>query len=150
MYMKINWGTGLVIGMILFIAFILFMVITMSTDEKYSYDLVTEEYYKKELAYQEEIDAEENLSDFSEKITGTKVANGWQISFPEEIETSKVEGTVFLYRPSNKQLDFDLPIELSGSNLLIPDERLLDGRWNITIDWKYDSKKYLYKASISY
>ncbi|MBZ0328040.1 MAG: FixH family protein [Altibacter sp.] len=148
--MKINWGTGLVIGMILFIGFILFMVITMSTDEKYSYDLVTEEYYKKELAYQEEIDAEENLSDFSEKITGTKVANGWQISFPEEIETSKVEGTVFLYRPSNKQLDFDLPIELSGSNLLIPDERLLDGRWNITIDWKYDSKKYLYKASISY
>lgn len=150
MDMKINWGTGLVIGMILFIGFILFMVITMSTDEKYSYDLVTEEYYKKELAYQEEIDAEENLSDFSEKITGTKVANGWQISFPEEIETSKVEGTVFLYRPSNKQLDFDLPIELSGSNLLIPDERLLDGRWNITIDWKYDSKKYLYKASISY
>ena len=126
------------------------MVIKMSTNEKFSHDLVTEEYYKKELAYQEEIDAEENLNDFSEEIKGIKVTNGWQITFPEEIDASQIEGTVFLYRPSNKQLDFDLPIEVSGSNLLIPDERLLDGRWNITMDWKYNAKKYLYKASISY
>jgi len=148
--MKINWGTGLVIGMALFIGFILFMVIKMSTNENFSHDLVTEEYYKKELIYQEEIDAEENLNDFSEKILGKRVANGWQLTFPEEIDISKIEGTVFLYRPSNKQLDFDVPIELSGSNLLIPDKRLLDGRWNITMDWTYKNKNYLYKASISY
>ncbi len=148
--MKINWGTGLVIGMILFIGFIMFFVIKMSTNKDFNHDLVTEEYYKKELAYQEEIDAEENLKDFSESITGEKVAEGWLLKFPEEINPSKVKGTVFLYRPSNKQLDFDFPIVLSGSNLLIPDKRLLDGRWNITIEWEYEKKKYLYKKSITY
>ena len=51
--MKINWGTGLVIGMVLFIAFIMFMVITMMTDKKYSHDLVTEDYYQKEIVYQQ-------------------------------------------------------------------------------------------------
>ena len=148
--MKINWGTGLVIGMLLFIGFIMFFVITMSTDKKYSHDLVTEEYYKKEMMYQEEIDAEENLSSLSSKLQGYKTPEGWVINFPQDIIPSKLNGTVFLYRPSNKQLDFDFPLVLSSSNLLIPDNRLLDGRWNITLDWEYEGKKYLYKKEIVY
>ena len=148
--MKINWGTGIVIAMALFISFILYFVIAMTTDKDYNHDLVVEEYYKKELVYQEEIDAEENLNSLSTRIVGEKVENGWQISFPKEIQDSKIKGTVFLYRPSNKQLDFDFPIVLSGSNLLIPDESLLDGRWNITVDWEYDGESYLYKESITY
>ena len=122
----------------------------MSTDKEYNHDLVVEEYYKKELAYQEEIDAEENSFLLSESISGKKVEEGWLLSFPQELENSKIKGTVFLYRPSNKQLDFDLPIELSGSNLLIPDNSLLDGRWNITVAWNYNGKNYLYKESITY
>jgi len=148
--MKINWGTGLVIGMLLFMGFILFFLVKISFDKKYNHDLVTEEYYKKEIAYQEEIDAEENLQLFSEGISGARIKEGWLLRFPKEIDSLKIKGTVFLYRPSNKQLDFDLPIVLSGSNLLIPDKRLLDGRWNITIDWEYKGKKYLYKKKILY
>jgi nitrogen fixation protein FixH len=148
--MKINWGTGIVIAIVMFMAFIMFLVIKMTTNEDYSHDLVVEEYYKKELAFQQEIDAEENLKLLSEKIKGERVEAGWLLKFPKDINESKIKGTVFLYRPSNEQLDFDFPIELSNSNLLIPDERLLDGRWNITISWEYDDKKYLYKESIIY
>ena len=148
--MKINWGTGLVIGMVLFIGFIVFLVVKMTTNDKLNHDLVTEEYYKRELAYQEEIDAEKNSLSLSQKITGKRVAAGWQLTFPNEIDLSEVEGTVFLYRPSNKKLDFELPIQGSGSNLLIPDKNLLDGRWNITIAWSLDNNKYLYKNEIVY
>ena len=148
--MKINWGTGIVIAIALFMSFILFLVIKMTTNEDYSHDLVVEEYYKKELAFQQEIDAETNLKLLSEKIKGKRVEGGWLLSFPEEIKASKIVGTVFLYRPSNKQLDFDFPIELSNSNLLIPDKRLLDGRWNITVNWEYEEKEFLYKESITY
>jgi nitrogen fixation protein FixH len=148
--MKINWGTGIVIAIALFMSFILFLVIKMSTDKNYNHDLVIEKYYQKELAYQDEIDAEENLKLLSEQIKGKKVEEGWLITFPPEMENSNITGTVFLYRPSNKQLDFDFPIELSGLNLLIPDKRLLDGRWNIIIDWEYRGKSYLYKDSIMY
>ena len=49
--MKINWGTGLAIVMGLFITFILYFVIRISTEDKYDYDLVSEEYYKKEVVY---------------------------------------------------------------------------------------------------
>jgi nitrogen fixation protein FixH len=148
--MKINWGTGLVIVMVLFMSFILFFVIKMSTNEQYKHDLVTEEYYKKEMAYQEEIDAETNFQAFASKLTGQRIKEGWSIQFPKEMDPSNINGTVFLYRPSNKQLDFDFPIVLSGSNLLIPDKRLLDGRWNITIEMEYQGEKHLYKKSILY
>jgi nitrogen fixation protein FixH len=148
--MKINWGTGLVIGMALFIGFILFFVITMITNEKYSHDLVTEDYYQKEMVYQQEIDAEKKLMSLSEAVKTLRTEEGWILQFPKEMDPQKVEGTVFLYRPSNKQLDFDLPMVLSGSNLLIPDNRLLDGRWDITVDWMYEGERYLYKKSITY
>ena len=148
--MKINWGTGIVIAIALFMTFILVLVYKMTMNQDYNHDLVVEEYYKKELAFQEEIDAEKNALSLSERIKGKKVDSGWLLTFPKEIDSSKIKGSVFLYRPSNKQLDFDFSIELSGLNLLIPDKRLLDGRWNIKVDWQYNGKSYLYKKEIIY
>ncbi|MDQ7917574.1 FixH family protein [Mesonia sp. MT50] len=148
--MKWNWGTGLVIGMLAFISFILYFVITMSVNKKYSYDLVTEEYYAKAMTYQNEIDEETNTYNLEEKITGKKTKEGWLLSFPEELDPEKIKGKVFLYRPSNQQLDFDSPIVLSGLNLLIPDKSLVDGRWNITLAWTYENKDFLYKKEIVY
>jgi len=148
--MKWNWGTGITIGMLAFISFILYFVITMSVDKKYSYDLVTEEYYAKAMTYQTEIDEETNTYNLEERITGQKTKDGWLLSFPEELDPEKIKGNVFLYRPSNQQLDFDLPIVLSGLNLLIPDNSLVDGRWNITLEWTYENKGFLYKKSIVY
>jgi hypothetical protein len=66
--MKINWGTGIVIAIGLFMTFILVLVYKMTVDQKYNHDLVVEEYYKKELAFQEEIDAEKNALSLSERI----------------------------------------------------------------------------------
>ena len=40
--MKFNWGTGIVIAIMAFMGFILYFVITMSTNNSYSHDLVTE------------------------------------------------------------------------------------------------------------
>jgi len=62
----------------------------------------------------------------------------------------QIKGTVSLYRPSNKQLDFDLPISLSNTHLLIPDKRLLDGRWDIKIKWEINGDSYLQKEKITY
>ncbi|MEP5434179.1 MAG: FixH family protein, partial [Flavobacteriaceae bacterium] len=56
---------------------------------------------------------------------------------------------VSLYRPSNKNLDFNLPISLSNSQLLIPDNQLLEGRWDIKIFWEYAGKEFLHKESIT-
>ena len=122
----------------------------MSTEEAYSHDLVTEEYYAKEMVYQQEIDAETNTNNLNTKIGSKKQKEGWMLTFPDELVPSKINGKVFLYRPSNQILDFEIPLELSSPDLLIPDKNLIDGRWNITIDWTYEGKSYMYKEEIVY
>ncbi|TVZ23387.1 FixH protein [Dokdonia sp. Hel_I_63] len=148
--MKWNWGKGILVAMACFMGFILYMVITMSTDDNYSHDLVTEEYYAKEMAYQTEIDAETNARNLVGEITGLRTPEGWLLTFPPSISESTNKGKVFLYRPSNQQLDFEVPLAISGSNLLIPDNQLIDGRWNIIIEWTDGEEEYMYKKSIVY
>lgn len=148
--MKINWGTGIVLAFVGFIAFILFFVVRMSTDNRANHDLVTEDYYRQELAYQKEIDAQNNATKDINKLQVRKSPNGLDIRFPEKVNPKEIEGIVSLYRPSNKQLDFDLPISLSNNHLLIPDKRLLDGRWDIKVSWNYNGTDYLHIEKITY
>lgn len=148
--MKISWGTAIVMAIISFIAFIMFFVITMMTDDAYSHDLVVEEYYKTELTFQEQLDKTQNATLLSENITLKRTSEGVVITFPQELEFSKIEGNVFLYRPSNKQLDFEIPLSLSSNQLLVPDKNLLGGRWNIIIDWTYGEEAYYFKEDINY
>ena len=148
--MKFNWGTGIILAFIGFISFIMYFVITMNFDKKYNHDLVTDDYYKVELAYQTDIDKQNNAKTLKKNITYTKTDDGLRIEFPQNFDVKKITGKVFLYRPSNKHLDFETPISISESYLLVPDKRLLDGRWNLTVDWQYNGTPYLYKASITY
>ncbi|NRD19701.1 FixH family protein [Winogradskyella eckloniae] len=148
--MKLNWGTAIVIAFACFISFIMYFVISMSTDKKYDHDLVVEDYYGQELQFQDDINKEQHAKTLSTNVTWKKTKEGILISFPNNLEYKDIKGKVFLYRPSNKQLDFETPISLSNHTLLIPDNRLLDGRWNLKIDWKYNANSYLFKKDINY
>lgn len=148
--MKLNWGTSIVIAIVSFIGFILFFVVRMGTDDKANHDLVTKDYYRDELRYQNEIDAETKAKTDDVQLVVVKKPEGLFVHFPERLESKKIQGKVFLYRPSDKHLDFDFPIGLSNSHLLIPDKRLVDGRWNIKVSWEYNGNSYLHKESIRY
>ncbi|MFC5048083.1 FixH family protein [Aquimarina hainanensis] len=147
--MKINWGTSIVLVFIGFISFIMFFVIKMNTQEKYNHHLVTEDYYKKELAFQKEIDAAKNTSLLKNSLNVRQVDDQLIIYFPEDLDPAKISGTITLYRPSNENLDFEIPIQLEGSKVEIPQERLVAGRWNINISWNYQGVPYLFKKPIT-
>ncbi len=148
--MRINWGTGIVLAFIGFISFIMYFVIQMNMENRADHELVTKDYYKKELAYQKEIDAEKNAVVHNAKLQITKSEKGVLIAFPENFEPKKITGKVSLYRPSNRHLDVNFPISLSNTHLLIPDNRLVDGRWDITIEWSYNGNSFLHKEKIRY
>ncbi len=148
--MKFNWGTGIVMAFIAFISFIMYFVITMSTNKKYEHDLVTENYYGKELEFQDDINKEKHAQTLSQDVIWKRTPEGLMILFPQNINPDDISGKVHLYRPSDKQLDFVTEISLSDHTLLIPDKRLLGGRWNIYVDWQENGHSYLYKKEIVY
>tara|TARA_R110000787_G_scaffold19150_3_gene57855 strand:+ start:2628 stop:3074 length:447 start_codon:yes stop_codon:yes gene_type:complete len=147
--MKINWGTGITIAIIAFMSFIMYLVISMSTDKNFSHDLVTEKYYEKELLFQGQIDATKNAKSLKEDIQIVKSEKGLQIFLPEELQKNST-GKMFLYRPSNKQLDFEIPISITDNYLLVPEKSLLDGRWNISLKVTYNNKEYYFSKEITY
>lgn len=148
--MKINWGTGMVLALVGFICFIMFFVIKMNIDKKYEHDLVTEDYYQQELKVQGNMEKEQNGNSLAQNIHWKQTNEGILVTFPDSLNVSEISGKVFLYRPSDKQFDFEMPISLSDQNLLIPDNRLLGGRWNLIIDWNYEGKSYRFKKEITY
>ena len=147
--MKINWGTSIIIAFVLFMSFILFFVFKVQSDTKYDNDLVVEEYYKHDIHFSDEMVRIQNAENLVKKPTILETSKGIEIVFPEVFSPDKIKGIVSLYRPSNKRLDFEIPISMSNPTLLIPKLKLVGGRWDINMEWNYFGKAYLTKTKLN-
>lgn len=147
--MKINWGTSIVIAFALFMTFILYFVFKVQSDSKYDNELVVEEYYKHDAHFGDEMVRVQNAQDLAQKPTITTTSKGIAITFPELYISKNIKGIVSFYRPSNKKLDFEVPISLSSPSLLIPKKNLVGGRWDINMEWQYEGKQYLTKSQLN-
>lgn len=147
--MKINWGTSIVIAFALFMTFILYFVFKVQSDSKYDNELVVEEYYKHDAHFGDEMVRVQNAQDLAQKPTIITTSEGIAITFPELYISKNIKGIVSFYRPSNKKLDFEVPISLSSPSLLIPKKNLVGGRWDINMEWQYEGKKYLTKSQLN-
>ncbi|HSP41160.1 MAG TPA: FixH family protein [Gillisia sp.] len=150
MRIKISWGTSIVIAIVSFMTFILYLVITMTTNQEFNHDLVIEDYYKQELLFQDQMAREANSHTLARDIEVEKTSEGMLVDFPPELDPTLIQGKIMLYRPSNKEQDFNIPIQLNEKQLLIPASLLEAGRWNIIIDWSYDEEKYYYKKEFTF
>lgn len=146
--MKWNWGKGIALAIAAFMGFILYFVIKVQSDSTYDNELVADDYYKQEIEFQQEIDKKQNTANLKEKVTVETSQEGIQITFPQGLKPEEIKGKISLYRPSNQKLDFERPISLSTSHLLIPKNDLVDGRWDISIDWSYQDQEYLDESTI--
>jgi hypothetical protein len=146
--MKINWGAGIVIAFTLFIAFILYFVVEVQSNSKYDNDLVVEEYYKHDAQFGKEMQRIQNVQNLPERPKVIVNFKGIEIEFPAVFVPNKIKGNVSLYRPSNKKMDFEVPISISEPTLLIPKKSLVGGRWDINMEWQYEGKAYLTKETI--
>jgi hypothetical protein len=138
--MKFNWGHGIALAYGTF-ALVLLAVVIKTTQFKHS--LVTEAYYEKDLAYQEQYDKLANSQQLKQQVKVWKddASHSLSISFPEELKD--IAGEVTFYRPSNSDKDFTVPFQLENGNLLEYDTReMLSGLWTIKIDWKAGQTPY--------
>ena len=150
MKIRLNWGTGIFLAMLAFMIFILTFVYKSIALDEYQHELVSEDYYKDELHYQEEIDKINNAKELSENIELENTNEGILIKFPEEVLMANISGTIYFQRLSNEKLDFVEEIKLDNHKQLIRSDRLVPGKWIVKIDWKNQEKEYLFKDSWFY
>jgi len=150
MKFKISWPAGIIISLVAFIVFILSYVYKVTFLPEYDHHLVSEEYYKDELNYQQEIDKMNNGAELKNNVSIETVEDGMLILFPSEFEFSKITGVISFKRMSNGTIDFQRPIELNSHNYLISDDILVKGRWDVKIEWSVNNKTYLFKKKLIY
>ena len=150
MKFKISWPAGIIISLSAFIIFILSFVYKVVFLPEYDHHLVSDDYYKDEINYQQEINKLNNAAKLENNVFIENIDKGILIHFPLEFDKSKILGVIYFKRMSNSKIDFQLPIKLESHNYLIPDEKLVDGRWDIKIEWTYIDQTYLFKKKISY
>ena len=100
------------------------------------------------LEFQDEINKEKNLQLLKGPIEVIVKKEGLTIEFPNDLVANDINGTVFLYRPSNKKLDIEIPLSISSNILFLPKKDLAGGRWNIYIDFTHQGTAYLVKKEI--
>lgn len=145
--MKFTWGTGILLAILAFMGFIMYFFVITLVDKKYDHELVTENYYAQELDFQKDIDTEKQTLETQMQVELTYtpgVKEGIRLDFPTSVMGKEVIGVISCYRPSDSKLDFTLPITaLDGCSLVIPDNLLKEGRWNIRVEYGFEGKNYL-------
>lgn len=137
-----NWGKGIVIGMALFMGFIIFLVVNLMM---HKVDLVSEDYYKNEINYGTEISALRNNDQLSSQITLESQTDYVVVKIPQESNFSGIQ--LILSRPDNEKLDRSFKIE-GTKTFLIPKKDLIKGAYNVELRFDSSNKKCLKKDKI--
>ncbi|MFA6083960.1 FixH family protein [Mucilaginibacter sp.] len=137
-----NWGKGIIAGMIIFMLFILSMCIYMFRMPKDEYD---HQYYEKGLSFNQDYAKERQvLADQAQpqiRVTGAEVT----IAF-----TGPAKGTAKFIRPSSAAMDKTFNIQTGAEKTaLLPVGSLARGRWRILLEWESGSKNYLYEKEVA-
>jgi hypothetical protein len=137
-----NWGKGIIIFMASFMAFILWMVFTLMSKNT---DLESEDYYKKEIAYEQEIQAQRNANDAKVKVKMTENKDFVILQFPaeEKIDTVSVE----FFKPNDQKGD-KIFAEVGTKTMMVDKKKLQKGLYQINIHYQIASKKFLQKEEI--
>lgn len=137
--MKFNWGTGILIFLILFLAACAaFIIFAMRQDV----NLVHKDYYEKGVDYTDKMNVDARSAQFENKIQVAAQDEILLIGFEESLVANIDSGKVLLYRPSSSKQDVYSPMIFSENVIKIPKENLISGRYIIKLSWFSNGLKY--------
>ena len=140
-----NWALGVTV---FYGGFALFMLGFLVVSTFHKVDLVEENYYDKEIAYQQHIDKVRRAKALTQPLEWKRGVNNLEFQFPKEFPS--VEGKIKLYRPSDSGRDVIVAIKTDAERRQeVSLAGLERGLWRMQIDWKSGSQTY-YNDDIFY
>jgi hypothetical protein len=134
-----DWGKKITIVYLAFVALIVTLVV-VSVRQKV--DLVTPDYYAKELNYQADINKINNAKALATPLKCTLQGQSIMVTFPEEQSKEVIQGTVKLYKPSNNNSDRSFDFNVSSGVYEIPTADLAKGMYKVTVNWKVSNTEF--------
>jgi nitrogen fixation protein FixH len=135
-----NWGKGILITIIVFLAGTAIMII-IAVNSKY--DLVANNYYEKGIKYQDKIDKINRTNALPEKTGIEFLGNAVSVSMPRMFASDKIKGELVFYRPSDAGKDFKIPLQLDSENKMVINTGMLEkGFWKVQLEWNIETTQY--------
>jgi hypothetical protein len=133
-----NWGKSIVAAFVLFAGFIAVIVtICMRQDV----NLVSSQYYKEDLDYQQQLDRKNNTEALTEKPQIILSSNQLQVSFP--VNTTIEGGSIKVFRPSDDKLDQLFGLNASDDSVQVfPLQALTSGAYRVKMVWVVKGTEY--------
>jgi len=146
MKIKINWGTGIVIALVVMIGGMIFLV---SIAVRQDYDLVDKDYYQKSVNYQQHIEEVKNTSALAERIKFDQSADTLRISFPNLGNVQEYSGEIHFYSPVEEKRDEIVKLKLNSNfSQSIGLKSLKSGRYTVKINWSVGKVSYYQEEEI--
>jgi len=137
--MKFNWGTGILIILILFlIACAVFITFAMRQDV----NLVHRDYYEKGVDYTDQMDVNARSAVLTDSIQVLLKDDYLQVDFEKSIVSKLDSGKVLLYRPSSSKMDITFPMIFTENSLNINRSNMVSGRYILKLSWYSKGLKY--------
>jgi hypothetical protein len=112
---------------------------------KEGFDLVSPDYYNKEIKYQQQIDKMQNTLSLKDKPVPVynKENQKIEIKFPIDSGNSKISGDIVFFKPDNAALDFKVEINPGENNVQeINAATIRKGFWKVKTSWYVNTTSY--------
>ncbi|MFA6455849.1 MAG: FixH family protein [Bacteroidota bacterium] len=137
---KMNWGSWIVVSFVLF-AVGTFVMVYISMSE--NVDLVTDDYYEKELKYQDQIEVLKSTDALEQKVNITLADSFLVLHYPVVGSHDNYSGTINFFRPSDKRGDFSRPVQNDTTHTQsFPINIFAQGLWRVKISWNVGTQQY--------
>lgn len=140
-----NWGYKILFVYTAFVVGILFMVFKSSSQK---FDLVTTDYYAKELKYQDKIDEMNRVSALSAPVKYEMKDNSLVIEFPKDFSGKKLVGEAVLYCPSDESRDIKKDFSIQDELLILPLSSAKRGLYELHLSWQEAGVTYYFEKKI--
>lgn len=139
---RFHWGHAVIIYFSMFVLFILFMVYQASQQ---TFDLVSENYYDEEIAYQSTIDEQHRANELPTQASLSIADNVLSVRIPSEVAAES--GEIYLFSPVATKRDKRYALNTDATGLQMLDfGKLEKGIYDVQVRWK--SKNLFYRQNL--
>ena len=137
---NISWGWRVTILYCGFVMLILFLVYKTTTVKD---DLVTPDYYAKELKFQEHLDKEKRANKLKEPLSWSVGSQNISIKFPEDLGMKNTKADILFYNTAEAKKDLSISCTPDSTGVCkVSSEKLSRGIYEMQIDWSANGVSY--------
>jgi hypothetical protein len=141
------WPIGIVLIFILFFAGVAAVIIIAS---RQSDSLVSENYYERELKYQDQINAAARAKNAGAVVRLDAASGKILVTIPAEQVKQNLSGQMIFYRASSSEMDKEIKLQPDAGGLQAVDvSGLADGPWLVRVRWSAGGQDYYLEQKIT-